>query len=190
MFNRALVSRRAVVMAVAATSAACATPAPSIPVASPLLHQRLQPLARFLGTWRGEGQGDPGASKVERSYTPVLGGRFIEVRNRSTYAPQPANPKGEVHDDIGYLSFDNSRKRFVLRQFHVEGFVNQYVASTPEFMAGKLVFGSEALENIPPAMRARESYTFTSADTFEEVFEIAEDGVTFQIYSRNALTRA
>ena len=48
---------------------------------------------------------------------------------------------------------------------------------------------SEAFENIPASMKARESYTFTSADTFEEVFEIAEDGVAFQVYSRNMLTR-
>ncbi len=46
----------------------------------------------------------------------VLSGRFIDVRNTSTYAPQAANLKGEVHDDVGYLSFDNARKLFVLRQ--------------------------------------------------------------------------
>ena len=52
-----------------------------------------------------------------------------------------------------------------------------------------MVFASEAFENIPASMEARESYTLTSADTFEDVFEIAEDGVTFQIYSHNTLTR-
>jgi len=48
-----------------------------------------------------------------------------------------------------------------------------------------VVFASEAFENIPASMEARESYTLTSADTFE----IAEDGVTFQIYSHNTLMR-
>jgi hypothetical protein len=52
------------------------------------------------------------------------------------------------------------------------------------------MFASEVFENLPSSMKARESYTFTSSDTFEEVFEIAEDGVTFQIYSHNTLTRA
>jgi hypothetical protein len=44
----------------------------------------------------------------------------------------------------------------VLRQFHVEGFVNQYVlepGSTPE----RLVFTTEAIENIPAGWRARET---------------------------------
>ena len=33
---------------------------------------------------------------------------------------------------------------------------------------------SEAIENIPPGYRARDPYTFSGADEFEEVFEIAE----------------
>lgn len=146
-------------------------------------------MSRFVGRWRGTGKGEPGVSTVERSYTPALAGRFIEVRNTSIYAPQAANPKGEVHDDIGYLSFDNGRKLFVLRQFHTEGFVNQYAATMSDFAGNKLVFASEAFENIPASMKARESYTFTSVDTFEEIFEIAEDGVTFQVYSHNTLRR-
>ena len=87
------------------------------------------------------------------------------------------------------MSFNNARKLFVLRQFHTEGFVNQYVATTPDFTGNKLVFASEVFENLPSGMKARERYTFTSTDAFEEVFEIAEDGVTFQVYSRNILSR-
>lgn len=180
-------SRRVTLLTLAASVAGCATKAG--PPAAPALNERLRPLSRFLGRWRGAGKGQPGVSTVERTYTPVLAGRFIEVRNTSTYAPQLANPKGEIHDDVGYLSFDNSRKLFVLRQFHTEGFVNQYAATTSDFTSDKLVMASEAFENIPAGMKARESYTFTSADVFEEVFEVAEDGVTFQVYSHNTLER-
>lgn len=183
------ISRRRAMVALASVTSACATAAPPASTAAPPLSAPLQPMSRFVGKWKGTGKGDPGNSTVERIYTPVLGGRFIEVRNTSTYAPQAANLKGEVHDDVGYVSFDNVRKLFVLRQFHVEGFVNQYVATTPDFTGDKLVFVSEGFENIPASMKARESYTFTSATAFEEVFEIAEDGVTFQIYSRNSLRR-
>jgi hypothetical protein len=181
-------SRRTAMIAFASI-AAFSTAVAQQPVTTPSLNARLQPLSRFVGRWRGTGKGEPGNSTVERTYTPVLAGRFIEVRNTSTYTPQTANPKGEVHDDIGYLSFDNGRKLFVLRQFHIEGFVSQYAATTPDFTGNKLVFASEAFENIPASMKARENYAFTSADTFEEVFEIAEDGVTFQVYSHNTLTR-
>jgi hypothetical protein len=59
-------------------------------------------LARLIGSWRGEGDGEPGHSSIERAYQAVLGGKFLEVRNTSSYAPQKANPKGEIHHDLGY----------------------------------------------------------------------------------------
>jgi hypothetical protein len=39
----------------------------------------------------------------------------------SAYAPQPKNPTGETHNDIGLFSYDKRRKLLVLRQFHIEG---------------------------------------------------------------------
>ena len=67
------------------------------------------------------------------------------------------NPKGETHQDIGFFSYDRGRKQFVLRQFHVEGFVNQFKGDISE--DGKLiVFTSESIENIPAGFRAKETY--------------------------------
>lgn len=42
-----------------------------------------------------------GTSQVEREYEFVLTGTFLFVKNKSTYAPQEKNPKGEVHEDWG-----------------------------------------------------------------------------------------
>lgn len=182
-------SRRSVLLATSAFAVTACVSAPASTAPAPQLQPSLTQLSRFVGRWRGAGKGEPGDSSVLRSYTPVLAGRFIEVRNTSAYLPQAANPKGEINDHVGYLSFDNARKLFVLRQFHVEGFVNQYAATTPDFAGDRLVFASEAFENIPASMKARETYGFTSPNTFEETFEIAEDGVSFQVYSRNTLTR-
>lgn len=145
--------------------------------------------ARFIGTWRGTGEGQPGVSTVERTYEAALSGRFIFERNRSTYAPQEKNPTGEVHDHVGYFSFDKARKRLVLRHFHQEGFVNQFVATTEAIEGGVLVLNSEAIENIPAGWRARETYTFSGDDAFEELFELAAPGKALELYSRNRLTR-
>jgi len=147
----------------------------------------LEPVSFLLGLWKGTSTGQPGDAAVEREYTRVLNGRFIHVRNRSTYPPQQRNPKGETHEDIGFISFDKTRDRFVLRQFHVEGFVNQYSAQTPA-PADRWVFTSEAIENIPAGWRARETYTL-QGDVLEEVFELAEPGKDFEVYSRARLTR-
>jgi len=173
-----------------AGGALLALPGASAADAPAALHANLSELKRFIGRWTGEGEGQPGKSRVERTYEATLGGRFILARHRSVYAPQEKNPKGEVHDDVGYFSFDKSRKRFVFRQFHVEGFVNQFVAATAAFDAGKLVFDSEAIENIPPGWRARETYIFSGADAFEEIFELAEPAKDHVVYSHNRFRRA
>jgi hypothetical protein len=39
----------------------------------------------FVGTWTGSGSGQSGVSAIERDYVFVLGERFLEVRNKSTY---------------------------------------------------------------------------------------------------------
>ena len=145
---------------------------------------------RFLmGSWEGTTEGQPGQGTVRRRYGTVLKDQFIEVRNTSTYPPQEKNPKGEVHEDVGFISVDRARKRLVLRQFHVEGFVNQYVEA-PSASSGTLLFMSEAIENSPAGFRARETYTMLGADEFEEVFEIAEPGQAFEVYSRAKFRRA
>jgi hypothetical protein len=118
----------------------------------------------------------------------VLGARFVQVKNVSTYPPQEKNPKGERHEDLGLFSYDSARKAIVFRQFHVEGFVHQYVLD-PTSPPDRLVFTTEAIENIPPGWRARETYVI-GADRLEEIFELAEPGKDFAVYSRNRLMRA
>ena len=148
----------------------------------------LQPLAFLIGRWEGTSEGQPGTAKVQREYARVLSSRFIRGQNQSVYPPQEKNPKGETHEDLGIFSFDTSRRRAILRQFHVEGFVNQYVADLDPQL-GKLVFTSEAIENIPPGWRARETYVVLGPDEFEEVFELAGPGKPYELYSRARLKR-
>jgi hypothetical protein len=76
----------------------------------------------------------------------------------------------------------------VLRQFHVEGFVNQYAADL-NAQTGKIEFTSEAIENIASGWRARETYVVLGPDDFDEVFELAEPGKPFEVYSRARLKR-
>ena len=76
-----------------------------------------------------------------------------------------------------------------MRQFHVEGFVNQYVEDEGS-TARKLVFTSEQIENIPVGFRARETYIVNGPDAFEEIFELAEPGKTFETYSHARFTRS
>jgi hypothetical protein len=171
-----------------ATAVLCLAAATSLAAQQPAAPGGLAPLDPFIGRWQGPQEGQPGTGTVDREYTRVLGSRFVHVRNRSVYPAQEKNPKGEEHEDLGFFSLDRARKQIVLRQFHVESFVIQYVME-PVSKPGTLVFVSEAIENIPSGYRARETYTFFGADEFEEVFEIAEPGKDLTLYSRARLKR-
>ena len=149
---------------------------------------RFAPLRFFVGTWRGDQAGQPGRGTAERTYQFILNDRFLQETNTSTYAPQEKNKTGEVHHHMSMISYDTTRKVFVFRQFHTEGFVNTYVQE-PTTDSKKLVFVSEAIENIPAGYRARETYTILSDDEFTERFEIAEPGKDFELYSEARLRR-
>ena len=153
------------------------------PVADPF-----ERLAFLIGKWEGASDGQPGKGTVRREYARALNTRFVRVHNRSEYPAQPKNPKGEIHEDEGFFSFDKARKRVVFRQFHTEGFVNTYLEDA-ESSTAKVVFTSEAIENIPAGFRARETYLVRGADAFEEVFELAEPNKPFEVYSRTRFTR-
>lgn len=163
------------------TNVAGAKPAPSA--------DAWKPLRPLIGKWEGEVSGEPGTGKVEREYVFVLNGRFIRASNKSTYAPQPQNPKGEVHEDVGYFSNDRAVKKLVLRQFHTEGFVNQYSIEKASDEDRSMTFVTTAIENIPAGWRARESYKFEGDDKFTETFELAEPDKEFKVYSTTRFRR-
>ncbi len=151
---------------------------------------KLSALQFFVGHWQGTVHGEPGSGTVERDYELVMNETFIRVRNKSVYPPQEKNPKGETHEDFGLFSYDGNRKKHVLRQFHVEGFVNQYVEDTFAPDRKKMVFVTEAIENIPAGWRARETYQIWDNYEFTERFELAAPGEEFKLYSESAFKRA
>lgn len=147
------------------------------------------PMLKFLGTWSGTGVVDSNAGIYTRSYTRILQNRFIEVRNKSVFPPSTRHPQGEVHEDIGYISYDRQQKTFVLRQFHVEGFVNQYSLDSVSTYGQTWRFTTTQIENIPKGFKAREIYTWHGSEVFTETFEIAPPDQDFQPYSQVRLIK-
>ena len=143
----------------------------------------------FLGDWTGTGTGVPGISSTERSYRLTLSDQFIEIKSRSVYEPQEKNPSGEVHDEFGMISYDKTRSTYVIREFHVEGYVNQYVLESSTIDNTKLVFVTEAIENIPPGWRARTALEILSEDSFRETFELSGPDKGWTCYITNELHR-
>lgn len=148
-----------------------------------------RPVERLVGNWRGSSTGEAGHAEVVRSYRKLMNGRYLQETHTSTYPPQPRNAKGEVHEHLSLISHDRQRQTLVLRQFHIEGFVNTYRLSAEPAADGKLVFESEQFENFSNAWKARETYEFTGDDRVVETFELAPPGKPFQVYSRTELQR-
>lgn len=147
------------------------------------------PLLPFIGQWTGEGGGEPGKGTYERCYQFILNKNFIEIKNKSTYPPTDKNPKGEVHEDIGYFSYDKTLKKFKLRQFHIESFVNEFVLDSISPDKKTLVFVTVSIENIQKGYMAKETYRLLNENEIEETFEIAEPDKHFEVYSRVKLFR-
>lgn len=141
------------------------------------------PVKFFAGEWKGTGGGEPGNGSYERTYTFILNKKFIEIKSRTIYLPQEKNPKGETHEDIAYISYDKGRKKFVMRQFHIEGFVNQFTLDNISDNGKTFVFVSEAIENIPAGWRAKETYRIFNENEFTETFELAPPEKPFEVYS-------
>ena len=148
------------------------------------------PVRFMAGEWHGKAEGRAGDGAVTRRYDFVLGDRYLHERNISTYPPQHRNKKGEVHEHWSFISYDRARKTLVLRQFHVEGFVNQFAMSAEKSSPTKLVFESEAFENFSNKWRARETYELVGQDEFVEIFELAPPDKPFEVYSRNHFKRS
>ncbi len=146
---------------------------------------------RFLvGDWTGTATGEPGEGTVTRRYEFILGGKFLYERNTSTYPPQEKNKEGETHEHWSILSYDKARHTFIFRQFHQEGFVNEYALDDSASTPAKLVFAHERIENIKGPWRARETYDIISPDEFIETFELAPLDQPYAVYTRNHFTRA
>jgi len=147
------------------------------------------PFKFFLGQWEGTGEGQPGGSHGRQEWGFVLGGKYLQVKNEARFDPQEKNPKGELHEDWGFISYDQLRKAYIFRQFHVEGFVNQYISPGPDPDGKTFVFLSEAIENMPPGFKARLTYRIVDENSFEQTFDLAPPGKELTCYSKGLMTR-
>jgi hypothetical protein len=147
------------------------------------------PLRSFIGQWEGESQGEPGKGQATRTYVFTLNNRFIQETNKSVYPPQEKNPKGETHEHLSFFSYDKAAKKFMLRQFHIEGFVCQYEIESISDDGRTFVFVSGPMENFMPGWRGRETYRFLNDNEFIETFALAGPGKEFANYSETHFRR-
>ena len=147
-----------------------------------------EPLRYLEGAWEGQGDGMNGVSAVAQEYRFIFKEKFLRITSISEFKPQEKNPEGETHEDIGFVSFDRARKKFILRGFYIEGFVNQYVGDVS--VDGKtLTFETEAIENAPPGTRAKLVITKIDDNELEESFFVGWPDREYSCMTTNRLKR-
>jgi len=105
------------------------------------------------------------------------------------FEPQEKNPKGEVHEDRTFFSYDKQRKLIMVRQFNVEGFINQFYLDSLYNENRNLIFATENSENAPPGLRARLTYEIINENEFVETFDLGFPGKEFSCFMTNYWTR-
>ena len=150
---------------------------------------RWAPFRFFVGNWEGTEEGRPGVGSVETSFRFIYDETYLEVRNRGVFEPQERNPEGEVHLDVGYISYDGVRETFVLREFHVEGYVNQYRLESLSPDGGTFVFVSESIENLPEGWQVRLRLRLLDENAYGMTFEIAPPEGDFIMFLEGTLNR-
>lgn len=141
-----------------------------------------EPLRRLEGKWEGTSDGKFGSAELERTYEFVLNGKFLQSRTRSV-------AEREVHEDLGMVSWDQAAERFVVREFHSEGYVNEYAVEVAE--DGTLVLETTSVENgFAPGLRAQSTLRFVSDDEIRETFALATGDAPFEACVQMELQRA
>jgi len=138
------------------------------------------PLGKFgilIGNWEGTGTGfNSTQSIIQTEFNWIMNQRYIEVKNRSEFQPTIDKSQAEIHEDIGMISYDKARGLYIFRQFHVEGFVNQYFLNDSLSIDGKLVFESEVIENFVSGGNARFTIIVKNETEIETLFDVGFPG--------------
>lgn len=150
----------------------------------------LQLFNKICGEWQGQGDGySEGTSEVSCSIAYTMGGTYLEIKGEAKFKPTEKNPKGEHHIDQGFISFDKKRKTFVFRQFHIEGFVNQYIMDNETSSDSVFVFNSESIENFVDGGKARVIIELKADGNLQSAFYLSMPGQELSCYGNNVFTR-
>lgn len=147
-------------------------------------------LENLIGTWEGTGTGFGNSkSVISAEYSWLMNKQYIKVKHHSEFEPTDQNPEGEIHDDMGIISFDKSRKVVVFRQYHVEGYFNEYVLNDSISSPEKLIFETERIENFVPGGRAKFTIKLIGKDEIQTVFDVGFPGREMACFGTNNLKR-
>ena len=133
------------------------------------------PLQFLIGTWSGEGGGQPGQGAGAFTFAPDLQGTVLVRRNFAEFPAANGKPASR-HDDLMVVYRDEASHGLRATYYDNEGHTIPYTVTAAE---GNAVFVSEGG---PTGMRYRMTYIPAAPGQVKIRFEIAPPGKDFSTY--------
>lgn len=129
----------------------------------------------LIGTWVGEGSGEPGNGGGTFSFTLDLDKKILVRKSHSEYSASKNKPS-VVHEDlmIVYIDFSGNASRAIY--FDNEGHTINYQIS---YFDTSIVLTSDRIPNTPIF---RLTYNLIETETVDTKFEMSQDGENFITY--------
>jgi hypothetical protein len=125
----------------------------------------------LVGTWTGEGSGDPGQSTGGFSFNWELQKKILVRRSQANYVAT-ANRPAYSHEDLTIIYAESSSDRLRATYFDNEGHVIRYAISVSDD-GNAIVFQSDVTSTSPTY---RFAYSKTGSTTMKLKFEVAPPG--------------
>jgi len=139
------------------------------------------------GVWEGNGAGFGQTSTVTHTWRFVLDGNFLQLSTKSvTDAAEDGD--GEIHEDVGYVSWSEGDETLRFRQFLSEGFVNSFTiqeAAHPEVGLNFEPVSTDGMATFAVRMTLR----FSGEDAYEMIMEMGTKGKELQACQSMELER-
>ena len=129
----------------------------------------------LIGSWKGEGSGQPGKSGGTFSFSSGLDKKILMRYGHSEIITGDDRPP-IIHDDLMIIYPDLSGNPVRAIYFDNEGHVINYSIACKD---SSIVFLSEKTPNVPVF---RLTYILLDNETIDTKFELSKDGETFILY--------
>lgn len=129
----------------------------------------------IMGTWIGEGSGQPGKGGGTFSFTYGLDYKIIERKSHSEYPATDTKPL-TIHDDLLFVYLDYSGNPSKAIYFDNEGHTINYSIL---YADNSITLVSNKVPGVPVF---RLTYTLLDEETVNTAFEMSQDGEKFMTY--------
>lgn len=148
-----------------------------------------RPFAEFaplLGTWSGTATSGTRIGGLAARFSMELAGTVFAERTTSVFPAEDGRPE-ETFDEVGYVSYDREKRRYVAAYYFSTGVFGSYdVEILPE---GGIRMTAAALSNYEAGARSRRAFTRKVDGSLDLSLDLAPAGKDFTPFLSGTLKK-